>query len=279
MAISGAGAGVNELTALAVTSELAPTAKRGKYVAVLIFTIVPFCPSVLWGQLIASTAGWRYIGVLCGVWAAVGFLMTLIFYFPPPRVNSSGMTRSQIVAQIDFVGGFFSIVGMLLFTCALQWGGYQVITNLESRSNGNTDMFQYAWSSAHVLAPLILGFAFLVMFVVWETKFAKFPMFPSRLKQAPRTLALTLVITFISGANFFSILMFWPTQAFNVYGHDPIGVGIRGIPVGFAILAGACIVLWLLSVFKGHNKELMIASSVLMTAGKPPPPNPQHMYT
>ena len=98
-------------------------------------------------------------------------------------------------------------------------------------------------------------------------KFAKYPMFPARIKQAPRTLILTLIITFISGANFFSILMFWPTQAFNVYGHDPVGVGIRGIPVGFSILAGACIVLWLLSVFRGHNKELMIGSSILMTAG------------
>ncbi len=92
-------------------------------------------------------------------------------------------------------------------------------------------------------------------------------MFPKRLQQDPRVLGLTLIITFISGANFFSILMFWPTQAFNVYGHDPIGVGVRGIPIGFAILAGACIVLWLLSVFRGHNKELMIVSSILMTAG------------
>jgi hypothetical protein len=82
-------------------------------------------------------------------------------------------------------------------------------------------------------------------------------MFPKRLRQEPRILGLTLVITFISGANFFS----------NVYGHDPIGVGIRGIPVGFSILAGACIVLWLLSMLRGHNKELLIASSILMTAG------------
>lgn len=34
MVFAGIGAGINELTALAVTSELAPTAKRGKYVAV-----------------------------------------------------------------------------------------------------------------------------------------------------------------------------------------------------------------------------------------------------
>lgn len=92
-------------------------------------------------------------------------------------------------------------------------------------------------------------------------------MFPNRLRKDPRTFALTLIITFISGANFFSVLLFWPTQAFNVYGHDPIGVGIRGLPVSFSILAGACIVLWLLSAFRGCNRILMVVSSVLMTAG------------
>ena len=91
--------------------------------------------------------------------------------------------------------------------------------------------------------------------------------FPARLKQNPRTLYLTLIITFISGANFFAVLLFWPSQAYNVYGQDPVGVGIRGIPIGFAVLLGACIVLWLLSVFRGHNRELMIISSCIMTAG------------
>ncbi|TAQ90728.1 hypothetical protein B7494_g947 [Chlorociboria aeruginascens] len=250
MTLAGIGAGINELTALAATSELAPTSKRGKYVAVLIFTILPFCPSVLWGQLIAYHAGWRYCGLLCGVWAAVGFILTLLFYSPPPRVNSIGFSRRKIIGQIDFVGGFLSISGMILFMAGMQWGGYQ-----------------YKWSTAHVLAPLILGAALLVAFVFWEAYGAKHPMFPARLKQAPRILILTLIITFISGANFFSIIMFWPTQAFNVYGHDPVGVGVRGIPVGFSILAGAVVVLWCLSVFRGRNKELMIASSVLMTAG------------
>jgi hypothetical protein len=51
--IAGAAAGISELTALAVTSELAPTRKRGAYVAVLIFTIVPFVPSGFYAQMIA----------------------------------------------------------------------------------------------------------------------------------------------------------------------------------------------------------------------------------
>ena len=127
MAIAGAGAGINELTALAVTSELAPTRKRGKYVAILVFTIIPFCPSVLWAQLIASHSTWRNCGALCGAWAAVGLIMTAIFYFPPPRVNSKGLTRMEVFKQIDFVGGLLSISGMIVFMAALQWGGYQVL--------------------------------------------------------------------------------------------------------------------------------------------------------
>lgn len=141
MAIAGAGAGINELTALAVTSELAPTAKRGKYVAILVFTILPFCPSVLWAQLIAYHSNWRYVGLLCGVWAFIGLVFTAIFYFPPPRVNSTGLTNRQIIAQIDFVGGFLSIVGIILFIAGLLWGGYQVsltcpISNMLHNSTG-----------------------------------------------------------------------------------------------------------------------------------------------
>jgi MFS family permease len=126
MALAGVGAGINELTALAATSELAPTAKRGKYVAVLIFTILPFCPSVLWAQLIAYHSTWRYIGLWCAVWSFIGLVFTFVFYHPPPRINSTGLSRREIIAQIDFVGGLLSISGMILFLAGLLWGGYQV---------------------------------------------------------------------------------------------------------------------------------------------------------
>lgn len=126
MAIAGAGAGVNELTALAATSEMAPTRQRGKYVAILIFTIVPFCPSVLWAQLIAAHSGWRYVGAFCGAWGGFGLLATVFFYFPPPRVNSQGLGRKEVIRRIDFVGGLLSITGLILFLAGMQWGGYQV---------------------------------------------------------------------------------------------------------------------------------------------------------
>ena len=67
--------------------------------------------------------------------------------------------------------------------------------------------------------------------------------------------------------NFFSIILFWPTQSYNVYGHDHWQVGIRNLALGFPIMAGACIVLVLLSVTGGRIRELMLVSCIFMTAG------------
>lgn len=125
----------------------------------------------------------------------------------------------------------------------------------------------YAWTSPHTLVPLLLGAVLLIAFIVWEGKFAKFPMFPKRINQSPRILVLTLIITFISGANFVSLIAFWPTQAYNVYGHDALMVGVRAIPIGLGLMTGAVVVLYLLSVLRGANRSLMVVSSVMMTAG------------
>lgn len=78
---------------------------------------------------------------------------------------------------------------------------------------------QYSWGSVHVLVPFIIGIILIICFFVWELFFAKFPMAPPALfKKAPRTMAAVLLITFFSGANFFVLLLFWPTQVYNVYG-------------------------------------------------------------
>jgi hypothetical protein len=118
--------GINELTALSATAEIAPTRKRGTYVAALVFTIFPWAASVLWAQLVAYYASWRYVGALAGIWNGLGLLCTVFFYFPPPRVNAEGLSRREILSRVDYVGGLLSIIGLILFLAGLQWGGYQV---------------------------------------------------------------------------------------------------------------------------------------------------------
>ena len=250
MTIAGAGAGINELTAIAGTAELVSTAQRGPMVGLVVFSIVPFCPSIMYAQLITRASSWRYVGLFCGVYAFVGLITTAVFYFPPRRLNSEGYSKRKIASRVDYVGGLLSISGVLLFTMGLQWGSQQ-----------------YPYTNAHVLAPLILGGICMIAFVLWERFGTKYPMVPGRLKKDPRVLALTLVITFFSGANFFALLFFWPTQAYNVYGNDPVGVGLRGLPIGFCIIGGAVIALVLIGVTKGRIRLIMVFFSGLMTAG------------
>jgi hypothetical protein len=85
-----------------------------------VFTIVPFTPSVLYAQLIARHTSWRWVGLFCALWASVGLFATAFFYFPPPRVNSLGLTRREILRQIDWIGGILSIGGIICFLMSLQ---------------------------------------------------------------------------------------------------------------------------------------------------------------
>lgn len=195
--LNGVAAGILELTALAVAGEISPTKKRGLYVGGIVCTILPYCPSVLYAQLVTTHGSWRWIGLWIGAWAFVGFVLTFVFYWPPDRVNSSGLSRKELAKRIDYVGALLSAGGLTLFLAGLTWGGNS-----------------YPWTSKHTLVPLILGAALCIAFVVWEAWFVPYPMFPARLKQNPRALYVIVTVTFVSGANFFAVLVFWPSQYF-----------------------------------------------------------------
>lgn len=137
MVISGLGAGFNELIALAGTSELVPVKKRGVYVASVVFTILPFCPSTMWAQLIAKDSTWRWIGMLVGVWNLVGLVLVATCYKDPAR-NNRRRPRKEILREIDYLGGLFSTVGALLFMMGMQWGANQVSSH-DRRSLRITD--------------------------------------------------------------------------------------------------------------------------------------------
>jgi len=247
MVISGLGAGLNELISLAGTSEMVPVRKRAAYVGVIVATILPFCPSPLWAQLITKDAGWRFNGALVGAWNFVGLIMVLFFYKDPARITRPAR---EILGEVDWIGGAFSVPGVTLFMMGMQWGARE-----------------YEWTSAHVLVPFLLGVALLIAFAVWEVKFAKFPMVPRKIfSKDKQTMIAILLVTFFSGGNFFVMLLFWPTEVFNVYGNDPIGIGIRTLPIGFGIIFGAFFSLVLIGLTKGKTRFLMTFWCVWMTA-------------
>ena len=116
---------MNELIALAGTAEMVPVRKRGLYVGLIVFTILPFCPSVVWAQLISEASNWRMNGVVVCVWNAVGLVLVALCYKDPPRVGK-GVSRTQIKREIDYVGGFLCTGGVLCFMMGMQWGAEAV---------------------------------------------------------------------------------------------------------------------------------------------------------
>jgi hypothetical protein len=104
---------------------MVPVRKRGIYVGMIVFTILPFCPSVVYAQLIAKSSNWRMNGVLVGVWNFLGLIMVTIFYKDPPRVTSE-YSRRKILSQVDYIGGILSTGGVLCFMMGMQFGAQQV---------------------------------------------------------------------------------------------------------------------------------------------------------
>lgn len=105
----------------------------------------------------------------------------------------------------------------------------------------------------------------MIAFVVWESKFAPHPMVPPSLFRGNTVMAKVFLVAFVGGMNLYSLLNFFPLTFTNVFNPDPVQVGLKGLGYGISVTAGATIINGLLSVFKNHNRELLLFSTILMS--------------
>jgi len=63
------------------------------------------------------------------------------------------------------------------------------------------------------------------------------------------------------------MLNFWPLECQQLYGPDPHAIARTVVAFGFSVAIGVIVVDWGLSIFRGANRELLLISSCLMTAG------------
>jgi MFS family permease len=180
-AMAGVGIGIQLLTTVAAATELVPTYKRGSTIGYIVCGFTPFAAASLYGQYLASHS-WRWVAVLVGVWAILAFIVLAIFYHPPPRVNSEGLSKREIIRRIDFVGSFLSLAGIILFLTGLNWGGQT-----------------YPWRSGHVIGTMVAGGLTIVVFFIWEKFGTKYPMFPMALAQSPRPFIAVCILALTSG--------------------------------------------------------------------------------
>ncbi|KIX96769.1 uncharacterized protein Z520_07489 [Fonsecaea multimorphosa CBS 102226] len=249
MSICGVGAAIGEMTALAGTSELVPVKRRPVYVALLTIMTVPFYPYVMESQLLARDVSWRWGLWICFIWNAMSFVALLFTYFPRSQTRAHTKDLRQLLTKIDYLGLFTSFAGLVLLLVALEAGGYS-----------------YPWKSARVICPLIIGVLLIVVFVVWEWKFARFPMVPGALFKGQKLVTVGYLIATVAGMNFAALLNLLPTEWAGVWDPDPVQAGIKGLIASFGVVTGAVSGNLILPRAGRWTRELMIFYVVLMTA-------------
>jgi hypothetical protein len=125
--------------------------------------------------------------------------------------------------------------------------------------------YTHPWKSAYVLSTLIIGLILIIAFCLWEWKGSKKPMIPREIFAGQRIVALAFGIAFISGMNFYSALNFFPILFSTVFEPTPLAIGTKSLGPAYGVTLGAVLVNTLLSVYKNHNRELLLICCVLMS--------------
>jgi MFS family permease len=267
-----------------VLGELVPNKQRGPVITIVFLSSLPFAVfgPVIARSLISNTEqGWRwsfYIGIILSV---VTLALYWFLYHPPTfKQLHVGKTVWQQTLEIDWIGIVIYIAGCVLFLIGLSWGGTT-----------------YPWTSAEVLAPLIVGVALVAFFFVYgksmllisstyehtcccasscniplhntnppssEAYFCRVqPLMPPRMF---RNIGFDSVIATATIASmvYYSFTVLWPTLITNIYTTDSMEIGWQSCVVGGGVLLGQTMGGLALTYVPKVKIQCIVAASVLL---------------
>ena len=111
-------------------------------------------PLITYAFIGHTSFGWRGAYWYMCAWHGLAGVFLFCCYHPPTfstKHKDDGKTKWQLIYEMDYVGLMLLTAGCTLFLVGLNFGGRQ-----------------YDWTSAAVIAPIIVGFALLVGLVVWD---------------------------------------------------------------------------------------------------------------
>ena len=81
-----------------------------------------------------------------------------------------------------------------------------------------------------------------------------------------RIVGMSFLVAFVAGMYFYAILNFLPVVYLDIYKPNPVQAGLKGLIVALGVTAGAVAPNMMLSVWKTHNRELLLCCAILATA-------------
>ncbi|QPG96154.1 hypothetical protein C2857_003354 [Epichloe festucae Fl1] len=208
-AIQGVGGGGAIVLPNICVSDLFSMRKRGLYFGILgcVWAIASAVGPVL-GGVFTSKVSWRwcfYINLpLSGV---VLVILVFVLKLHNPRTPA----REGLVA-IDWLGSLLVIGGTLMLLLGLEFGGVQ-----------------HPWDSATVICLIVFGVVTVVLFVVYESRVAKYPVMPVSLFRH-RTSVAAFALSFMHAFTFMGGSYWLPLYFQAVMGATSLLSGVYLLP-------------------------------------------------
>lgn len=184
-AIQGVGGGGTIALPNICISDLFSMRNRGMYFGILgmVWALASAVGPVL-GGIFTSQVSWRWCFYINLPISGVG--MIILFFVL--KLHNPRTPMKEGLAAIDWTGSLLIVGGTLMFLMGLEFGGVK-----------------FPWDSPTVLCLIIFGFVTIGIFVVYEGKFAKYPLTPLRLFKHRNSvvaycLAFTHAFTFMGGS-------------------------------------------------------------------------------
>ncbi|HEX7350747.1 MDR family MFS transporter [Brachybacterium sp.] len=238
-AVQGLGMGTLMPLSQTIIGDIIPPRQRGKYQGIMgaVFGVTSIAGPLI-GGLVTDHLGWRwlfYLTLPIGV-AAFAFILRFLH-----------LEKADQHGRVDFAGILTLTPGLVLGLLATTWGGGD-----------------FAWTSPVILGMYALAAAFLIAFVIIETRVEE-PLLPMHLLLRP-IVALSVAASFAIAVAMFGAIIYIPVYAQGVMGVSATRSGMILVPQSVAMILTSIIVGLLISR-TGRYRPFLIAGGIVMVIG------------
>lgn len=244
--VQGLGSGGSLVMVTIIIGDLFALKDRAKYYGLtgIVWGIASAIGPVL-GGVFVQTIGWRwcfYINLPFD-----GLAIIVLFFVLKVEVEREPVLQG--LRTLDWTGLVLIIAGSILFLYGLEIGA----TNAEP------------WSAPIVVCMMTIGLALLVVFMVWEARFAAKPVIPGRIFSKATNMA-AFVLACLHSLCFISFDFFLPLYSQVILGLSPL---ISGVTLFALIVPLSCMpVVGSIFIRKtGNYVILCYVGATLMTLG------------